>query len=317
MKHLNMLVWLGLLGLSAQAAPTKTVTIGLGYIKNVQFTPFYIADKLGYYKAQGLDVQFQHGYVTELMPLLLQGKLDAVVGDPEDAIFARSQGAPVKYIMAMYQKSPVTLFSLKPLASAQALRGKTLGIPGTFGSTYAATRAYLQSAGLSETRDVRLATIGFTQLEALRGGKVDAAVGYINNEVVQLRAQGQKVYTLNLARAYPMVGVGLITTEQKLSSDITAKIVRASQRGVQYTVQNPVKAYQLARPIFGQGGGTIDVLKASLPLMKSSYTQKNGLGASDPANWEKAVAALVKQGQLPSAKASDFYSNALIDSKIR
>ena len=72
---------------SSQTAPAqaKTVNIGLGYIPNVQFTPFYVADQLGYFRAEGLNVKYQHGYVSELMPLLLQGKLDFVVGDPEDA----------------------------------------------------------------------------------------------------------------------------------------------------------------------------------------------------------------------------------------
>ena len=66
------------------------------------------------------------------MPLLLQGKLDFVVGDPEDAIFARVAGQPVKYIMALYQKVPVTVFSLaaKNIRSADDLKGKTIGMPG-------------------------------------------------------------------------------------------------------------------------------------------------------------------------------------------
>ena len=63
------LTLLGVLPASAQAAP-RTVTIGLGYVPNVQFTPFYVADKLGYYAAEGVQVKFQHGYVSELMPLL-------------------------------------------------------------------------------------------------------------------------------------------------------------------------------------------------------------------------------------------------------
>lgn len=42
------LVLLGALAGPAQAAaPARTVTIGLGYVPNVQFTPFYVADRLG------------------------------------------------------------------------------------------------------------------------------------------------------------------------------------------------------------------------------------------------------------------------------
>ncbi len=303
---------------STQAAP-RTVNIGLGYIPNVQFTPFYVADKLGYFRAEGLNVKYQHGYVSELMPLLLQGKLDFVVGDPEDAIFARAQGADVKYVMAMYQKVPVTVFSLpgKKIGSVADLKGKTVGIPGTFGSSYFALGALLDSARLKES-DIRLASIGFTQLEAVRSGRVDAAVGYINNEVVQLTAAGIKASTLDVTAAYPMVGVGLMTTGKTLPSDIAKKVVRAAQRGLKFTVANPAQAFKVAQPVFGNGGGTLDVLRASVPLMQSGMTAQNGLGYSDPVAWAKALAYLQKEGKVPASfKAGEFYSNALISKTMK
>lgn len=296
----------------------KTITIGLGYLPNVQFTPFYVADKLGYYKAEGITVKFQHGFINELMPLLLQGKLDFVVGDPEDAIFARNQGAPVSYVMAMYQKSPVTIFSAKPLNSAADLKGATVGLPGPYGSSYNALQAYLDQAGLTEDRDVRVASIGYTQADAVRTGKVDAAVGYINNEVVQLRGAGQKVYTLDPFTAYPMVGAGLLTIDKTLKGDLAKKVVRASQRGLKFTVTNAAQAFKLAQPVFGKNGGTLEVLRASLPLIQSSFTAQQGLGANNAANWDKAVAALIKQGRLPAGtKASQFYTNALISKTLK
>lgn len=316
-RALSLLVMLSTAAAGAQNTP-RTVNIGLGYLPNVQFTPFYVADRLGYYRAQRLNVKFQHGYVSELMPLLLQGKLDFIVGDPEDAIFARNQGAPVRYVMAMYQKSPVTVFSIRPLNRAGDLKGKTVGLPGTFGSSYAALRALLDSAGLAEGHDVRLASIGFTQLDAVRAGRVDAAVGYVNNEVVQLRQAGQKVYTLDISGAYPMVGSGLITLDKTLTGDLARRVVRASQRGLKFTVADPARAFRIAQPVFGTGGGTLDVLKASTPLMGSAFTRANGLGASDPTAWTRAVAALVKQGSLPAGtKADAFYNNSLISKTVR
>ena len=304
---------------SASAQATRTVNIGLGYIPNVQFTPFYVADKLGYFRAEGLNVKYQHGYVSELMPLLLQGKLDFVVGDPEDAIFARTQGADVKYVMAMYQRVPVTVFSLpgKNISSVADLKGKLVGIPGTFGSSYFALGALLDSGRLKES-DIRLASIGFTQLEAVRSGKVDAAVGYVNNEVVQLQAAGIRANTLDVTAAYPMVGAGLMTTGKTLGSDIAKKVVRAAQRGLKFTVADPAQAYRLALPVFGSGGGSLDVLRASVPLVQSDVTRSSGLGFSDPAAWSRALAYLQKSGKVPASfRATDFYSNALISRTMR
>ncbi|HSW42868.1 MAG TPA: ABC transporter substrate-binding protein, partial [Patescibacteria group bacterium] len=46
----------------AQATPSPTpaapveLTVGLGFIPNVQFAPFYLADQAGYYRDAGLEV---------------------------------------------------------------------------------------------------------------------------------------------------------------------------------------------------------------------------------------------------------------------
>jgi len=70
--------------------------------------------------------------------------------------------------------------------------------------------------------------------------------------------------------------------------------------------------------VFGTGGGTLAVLKASVPLMQSALTTRSGLGYSDPAAWTKAVTYLQKSGKVPgSFKAADFYSNALISKTMR
>ncbi|WP_034342317.1 ABC transporter substrate-binding protein [Deinococcus misasensis] len=306
--------------LLAGMAGAKPLTIGLGYIPNVQFTPFYAADAMGYYKAEGFEVEFKHGFVSELMPLLLQGKIDAVVGDAEDAIFAQAQGAKVKYVMAMYQKLPVTVFSLaeKGINKPADLKGKTLGIPGPFGASYIALQALLAKNKIKES-DLQIAPIGFTQLEAVKAGRVDAALGFINNEPLILKQQNSKVNTLDLTSAYPMVGNGVIVSDRLLKNRADLqKILRASQKGLAYTVTNPQKAFDVGKKYFGSAGGDLSVLNASVGLMRSSYTSKTALGFSDPSAWAKAVNVLKNLGKVPSgAKPTDFYSNTYLTKGIR
>jgi NitT/TauT family transport system substrate-binding protein len=110
-----MRVVLGLLVFFSFASAEK-VRVGLGYLPDVQFAPFYVGVVEKLYEAQGLEVEFQHGFVTELYPLLAQGQLDFVVGDAEDVIALRAQeenAVDFKYLMAMYQQVPTALFSLK------------------------------------------------------------------------------------------------------------------------------------------------------------------------------------------------------------
>ena len=57
MKKLALLTALSLLcGLQTSSAQSAKVTLGLGYIPNIQFAPFYVALEQGYFKAEGFDV---------------------------------------------------------------------------------------------------------------------------------------------------------------------------------------------------------------------------------------------------------------------
>ncbi|HEY4944936.1 MAG TPA: ABC transporter substrate-binding protein, partial [Candidatus Limnocylindrales bacterium] len=47
------------------SAPVKLV-VGLGYIPNIQFAQFYLADQAGYYRNAGLQVEFQNKIDPEL-----------------------------------------------------------------------------------------------------------------------------------------------------------------------------------------------------------------------------------------------------------
>ena len=55
------------------ATKLKNVSIGLGYIPNIQFAPYYVAQSKGYYQAAGLNVTFHHGFVNDLIGSMVLG----------------------------------------------------------------------------------------------------------------------------------------------------------------------------------------------------------------------------------------------------
>src|SRR6266568_3626786 len=53
---------------------------------------------------------------------------------------------------------------------------------------------------------------GFTQVQALLTHRVDAVVGYSNNEPLQLRKQGLDVRTFDVSNYQPLISNGIVTT---------------------------------------------------------------------------------------------------------
>ena len=164
----------------ASVAPTKLV-VGLGYIDSVQFAQFYLAQQQGYYAEGGLEVEFQNKIDPDLIPLVGSGTIDVGIGDGTSVIPAASNGIPVEYVATLYGKFPDVVFAKASsgIAKPADLKGKKIGIPGRYGSSWVMLQAMLASAGLT-TDDVEIVEYpAFNQEAAVEQGAVDAATGYL------------------------------------------------------------------------------------------------------------------------------------------
>ena len=306
----------------AQTQP-RSVRVGLGYLPDVQFAPFYAALERGFYTDEGLNVGFQHGSASELYPLLAQGRLDFVVGDAEDIVTLRAQDPErtrFVYVMALFQRVPNAIFSPtdENISRPADLAGKTIGIPGLFGSSYTSFQAVLQAAGLTED-DVTVEQIGFTQLEAVVSGRVDAALGFVNNEPLVLEAQGVAVNVIPLDPYNPAPGSGVITTDAVLArGDLANRFLAASQRGVAFTLSDPRAAFEIAETfIENLDEARFAVLQATLPLWRSPYSRANGVGFTDPEKWRELLELLQSMGRLETdLPAATFFSNAYLSRDV-
>src|SRR6267142_3859140 len=136
---------------SAPSAERVALKVGLGYIPSVQFAPFYLADQAGYYREAGLTVTFQNKIDPDLVTLVGQGAIDIGVADGTSVIPAVSQGIPIRYVATIYGTYPSIVFAKTSsgIATAADLRGKKLGIPGKYGSSWIMLQALLDSVHLT------------------------------------------------------------------------------------------------------------------------------------------------------------------------
>jgi NitT/TauT family transport system substrate-binding protein len=305
------------------AVPVKLV-VGLGYIPNVQFAQFYLADQAGYYRDAGLQVEFQNTIDPELVTLVGQGAVDVGISDGTSVIPAVSQGIPIRYVFSVFAEFPNVIFSRASsgIAYPQDLRGRKLGIPGKFGSSWIQLEALLAGAGLT-TADLQLVLFpDFGQLAALEKGAVDAATGYANNEPVRLELSGEKASVLALPPASQLPGPGLIVSSAALAGpklDALRAFVTATQHAMRDIAADPQKGVDAAvariPELAPDRPAQLAVLQATVALWESDYTRANGLGAVDPGLWDRSIAFMAGLPDKLLAKpvtAADCTSTALL-----
>jgi NitT/TauT family transport system substrate-binding protein len=302
----------------AQAALTP-VTISMGYIPNVQFAPFYVADARGYYAAAGLKVTFDYASSPDIIRLIGTGSIAFGNAEADQVVLGRTHGLPVTSIFTQYQRYPVVIFALasSDIRSFADLKGKHIGIPGPYGTSYTGLLAALAAAHLS-TSEVHIDTIGYSQVAEVAQHRVDAAVGFAPNEPIQLRQKGYAVTVLPVASVAPLAGPGILTSRSLISGkpDLVRRFLQATTRGQRDTDADPAAAFAIARGYMpGIPGAQVALQLAVLREAVRYWTPAAGhsLGCANAAAWSLTQSTLLALHQISATQpASSFYTNQFL-----
>ncbi len=289
----------------------QKISIGLGYLPDIQFAPFYVAQSKGYYKAEGLDVTFNHGIVPDLIGSMVAGQNTFVFAGGDNLLIARGKHIKAIDVGTIFQKYPVCLIvpADSPIKTLADIKGHTVGIPGPYDANYTGLLALLYKENLT-IKDIKLQSINFTQVEALLSHKVDAVMGYSNNEPLQLRKRGMDVRTFNVSDYQPVVSNGILTMEEHYRSqpEQVKAFVRATLKGVQDVIADPAGALKISKSFVPNMNEAQEreVLMATIPIWQSS----NKPGYNDPATWAATEQFLVAQKLMPAGQdVTQAYTN--------
>ncbi len=278
---------------------TEKMTYAAGYIPNVQFAPFYVAQSRGYYRAEGIDLTIDYTMGPDLLKLVALGKMSVGSADPDAFIHASEQGLPLVHVATLYQTYPIALIARENILEGKRLKGKRIGISGTYGSSYLGLKAMLSQLGL-KLEDIDLAPIGFTQTTALAQGRVDAVVGYANNEPLRLQQQGIPTHIYMIPTHQAMPGVGLMTSQAFLRAHpkLIEGFLRATFRGMHDIISDPEDCFALVVSKYlpelkpkDKYKSEFQVLLATLPYWKTT----SSYGQTQPKAWQTLAKQMARE----------------------
>jgi NitT/TauT family transport system substrate-binding protein len=278
------------------------VTLLLGFRPDVQFAPFYLAQQKGYYADAGLDVQIEFKQSPDVIRLVGDGQALVGVADATDVMISRTSGIPVKYVSTLYDRFPVAIIGRagEVPKDPAGLKGKTIGTPGKFGSSWAALLALLKAGGLTAD-DVTIREYPqFNQADGLAHGDVDLITGFRNNEPLRLESQGIAVDQLTIDEIAPLPGPGIISGDSSLASSpaLVRAFAEATARAQAAVIEDPeagVAAAEVAVPAIREDrAAALAVLTATAELWKGDSGFGNG--AIDVDRWRDAYAVMRELG---------------------
>jgi ABC-type nitrate/sulfonate/bicarbonate transport system substrate-binding protein len=262
-----------------------TVTFQLGWIANVENMGPYVAQDLGYYTKQGLNVNIiPGGPSTTTEPLVVSGRAFTALDTVDTIARACLQGAPLKVVAVTLQNNPSGVMSLakKPIRSPKGLVGKRLGIQTTAIAEY---NTFLEMNGVNP-KSVTYVPVEYDPAP-LVDGQVDAFVSFQTSEPIELKLQGVDTFTFLLSQfGYNLWSDAYFVTQSTLNNSAARSnlvhLLRASIKGWQTACKEPDFAAKLVVDKYGKSLGLglksqELTAKAFVPLVETPSTKKSGL----------------------------------------
>jgi NitT/TauT family transport system substrate-binding protein len=171
-----------LLGSSGSAMAAEKISLMVGGLEKIIYLPAKLAEQLGYFKEQGLDIELlSEPAGVDAENELLAGAVQGVVGFYDHSIDLQAKGKFVESVVQFSQApGEVELVSSKmadQIKSAADFKGKNLGVTGLGSSTNFLTQylAVKNGVALGQFTSVPVGA-GNTFIAAMQQGKIDAGM---------------------------------------------------------------------------------------------------------------------------------------------
>lgn len=264
--------------------------------------PYFVAIDKGFYKEEGLNVTIDTGPGSVAgIARVAAGTYPLGFFDINSLVKFTDQNPDkgVKAVLMVYDKPPFSIVTLVKtgIAKPKDLEGKVLGAPAPDGA-FAQWKAFVKENGI-DAEKVKIENVGFPVREPmLADGKVDAITGFSFSSYFNLLQKGLKPEDIKvmLMADYGLVlyGNAVIVNEAfaKANPKAVAGFVKATIKGIQYTVANPEDAIKSVMKRNETGDEKIELARLKMAIkdnIATEWVSANGIGGIDRDRMTKSI----------------------------
>jgi NitT/TauT family transport system substrate-binding protein len=295
----------------------------LSYIPSVQFFPPLVAEGLGYFAEEGLDVDVQPSEGSSfVVQQVVGGNVDTGLPASQAILLGFRQSPDFKAIYQFANQSfGIYVPEDSPVQTVADLKGKKIGTPDLAGGETLALRIALERAGLNQGSDVTVEALGYNELgmaEAVQQGRVDALSIYWSTSAIADHA-GIPLRCLTCETENPDVGMALVVSDSLLESkrDAIAGLGRAMAKATLFAQTNPDAAVAVLQKVNPEGSTDLEQLKASMAVAIDAISPAEGgqYGENDIGAWQTLMEGMLSPGS-QSGLDQPVDVQALVDNSL-
>ncbi len=207
---------------------------------SMSLVAFMVAKERGYYRQEGLDVNFVLMPAPIASRALIAGNVDfATVGG--SALTASLGGAPLRLLFSSFNRSLFWLYSRPDIVEVKDLKGKKIGVSGIGAGPDSMLRDLLTKHGLQGGKDVAILAMGVdtSRYASLVNGVTDAVLLSTPYNFVAQDAGFRELVSFVKQDWVELQGC-IVTRESVLRTDaaLVEKLTLATLKGLLYVRSN-------------------------------------------------------------------------------
>lgn len=316
---------------SAQGLEKSKITLAVGGKSLLYYLPLTIAERKGYFKAEGLDVEiadFPGG--AKALQAMVGGSVDIVSGAYEHTINMQAKGQPIVAIALQGRYNGMVIAISKAKAaqykSPKDMKGWKIGVTAPGSSTHMAVQNLVVRDGL-KADDFSAIGVGASSgaVAAMKRGSIDA-ISNLDPVISKLEADGDVVVVVDTRTAQGMKEVyggdyhaGCIYAPAewvKKNPNTTQAVVNAMVRAVLWLKTARVDDIIATVPP-EYYGADIGLYKVSLHKNQEGFSPDGRFSMAGARNVYKVLNQFVPEVQKSKIDLAKTFDNSFVDKALK